>query len=229
MSLTMESRFCGNVYVIQCTGRIVAGEEERALEAALEQRGRECPRFVLNLSAVTRLDSIGLGLLVRHSTRLNKCGGAIRLAAPSAPVVNLLNLTNLTGVLKYYPTDEDAVLSFMNRHASPTANGKGGARLLVFDQSPNLCMFVQTLLAQHGFDVRTVCSFRDAKILLRTDHVDYILVGPCTPQLSAETVIRELSALAPKASALQLGADFKSHDAVEATQTLLQMLGVSAS
>ena len=42
-------------------------------------------------------------------------------------------------------------------------------------------------------------------------------------------VYKELTSLAPKASALQLAPDFHSHDAEQATQTLLQMLGVGSA
>ena len=37
MLLSLNSRFVGNVYIIQCTGRVILGEEVKALEAALEQ------------------------------------------------------------------------------------------------------------------------------------------------------------------------------------------------
>ena len=52
---------------------------------------------------------------------------------------------------------------------------------------------------------------RDAKILLRVDgNVDYILVGPCTPNLAPQAAASELSGMAPKAATLQLGADFSA-------------------
>jgi hypothetical protein len=63
--------------------------------------------------------------------------------------------------------------------------------------------------------------------LLKVDEVDYIVVGPGMPQLSSETVVNTLTALAPKATALRLAADFKIRDAREATNALLQMFGVS--
>lgn len=226
MPLTLQSRFCGNVYVIRCEGRIVMGEEATALEAALDRGAREFSRFVLDLSDATRLDSMGLGLLVRHLTALRKRGGDLRLAAPPEFVTTLLDLTKVSSLLRTYPTEEEAILSFLKQHASQRSGEKRGVKLLVFDPSADLCAFVRTVLTQHGFDVRTTCSFRDAKILLKVDDVDYILVGPGTPQLSSESVASELHSMAPKASALQLAADFKSRDALEASQTLLQMLGV---
>jgi hypothetical protein len=82
---------------------------------------------------------------------------------------------------------------------------------------------------QHGYDVKSTCSFRDARILLGVDEVDYIVVGPGNPQLSAETVVNTLTTLAPKAKALRLAPDFKIRDASEATDALLQMLAASGT
>ena len=97
--------------------------------------------------------------------------------------------------------------------------------MLLFDESADLCVFVRTVLMGQGFDVRSTCSFRDAKILLGVDGVDYILVGPSTPRLSAATVVQSLTALSPKANVMQLAADFKIQDVQEATAALLQMFG----
>ena len=229
MLLSLNSRFVGNVYSIRCTGRVILGEEVKALEAAFEVGAREFTRFVVDLSEVTRLDSIAMGLLVRYAERMGKRGGGVRLASPPAFVENLLNMTKLSGLLPSYPSEEDAIVSFLKQGSSEEAQARSGPRVLVLDESADLCVFVRTVLARHGYDVRSTCSFRDAKILLNADGVEYILVGPGTPQLPAETVLRSLTALAPKATALHLDADFKIRDAQEATDALLQMFGQSSA
>jgi anti-anti-sigma factor len=228
MLLSLKSRFVGNVYVIECVGRVVLGEEVKALESALEAATREFTRIVLNLAEVSRLDSIAMGLLVRYAERLGKQGGGLRLAAPPAFVINILNMTKLSGMLPSYPTEEEAIVSFLKQISEDEAQQRRGPRVLVFDESADLCVFVRTVLMGQGFDVRSTCSFRDAKILLRVDGVDYIVVGPSTPRLSAETVVQSLTALSPKANVMQLAADFKIRDAQEATDALLQMFGRGA-
>lgn len=229
MLLSLKSRFIGNVYVIECTGRVVLGEEVKALEAALEVGEHEFTRIVLNLGEVNRLDSIAMGLLVRFAERLGKRGGGLRLAAPPTFVTNLLNMTKLSTLLKSYPTEEEAIVSFLKERSGEETKEKGGPRVLVFDESADLCVFVRTVLAGHGFDVRSTCSFRDAKILLGVEGVDYIVVGPSTPRLSAETVVESLTALSPKANVKQLAPDYKIRDAREATDALLQMFGVNGA
>ena len=72
MLLSLSSRFVGNIYIIRCVGRVILGEEVKALEAALEAGAREFTKVVLDLSEVNRLDSIAIGLLVRYAERLGK-------------------------------------------------------------------------------------------------------------------------------------------------------------
>jgi anti-anti-sigma factor len=223
MSFVLSSRHLGKVYIIHCKGRIAIGDEVKALDAELRFCTREFSRIVLNVAEVTRLDSTGIGLLVRFATNLHKAGGDIRLAAPPPFVVNLLNLANLAKFLRVFETEEEAILSFLERHPTQKVE-KHGSRVLFFDQSPDLCAFVGAVLTQHGFDVKWTSNFGDAKILLRVEDVEYILVGPGTAQLSSETALRALRAVAPKAAALHLPPDFKAQDAHEATELLLGLI-----
>jgi len=227
MSLTVTSRLCGTVCILHCSGRIMAGQDSLNLETALEQVGHSSTCVILNLNQVTRMDSMGLGTLVRETSRLNACGGAVRLVAPQPFVAHLLGITNLSGFFKTYATEEEALEAFLRQHTPQNVESYSGHKGLVFDPSPDIGAFVRGVLAQHGFYVRTACSLRDAKVLLRVDdNVDYILIGPGIPQLPPEKSAAELSALAPKAQTLQLGPDFNTSNATESAQTLLQMLGV---
>jgi anti-anti-sigma factor len=223
MPLTLVPRHIGNVYIIQCKGRIAMGDDLKAMDAALGLGTREFTKLVLNVSEVERLDSTGIGLLVRVATNLHKRGGDIRLAAPPEFLVKLLKLANLSSVLQMHATEEDAILSFLRHRPAQKPAAKPGSRVLFFDQSPDLCAFVRAVLTQHGFDVKSTNNFGDAKILLRVDEVDYILVGPGTPQLSSETALRSLAPLMPKAKVLRLDTEFKSREAHEATEALLQL------
>jgi anti-anti-sigma factor len=226
MSLNLETCFRGNVYIIRCSGHITAGQEVMNLEAVLDMAEREFCCIVLNLSGVNRMDSMALGLLVRHTARLQKRGGTMRLAATQPFVTHLLNITKTSDFIPNFPTEEEAIEPCITQPAPCQPEPAKVSKLLVFDPSADLCMFVHRVLSQHGFDVRTVCSLQDARILLVAVQVDYILVGPGTAQLPAETVAARLSSLAPKATALRLPADFKSLDAVDATHKLLELFSL---
>jgi anti-anti-sigma factor len=225
MLLKLSSRFVGNVYVIECVGRVVLGDEVKALDGALAAGEHEFSRIVLNLAEVNRLDSIAMGLLVRYAERLGRRGGGLRLGAPPPFVTHLLEMTKLSGLLPSYATEEEAIVSFLKQRGADEAQASGGPRVLVFDESADLCVFVRTILTGRGYDVRSTCSFRDAKILLGADGAEYIVIGPSTPRLSAESVVAALTALSPKAKTLRLDAEFRLRDAREATNALLQMFG----
>lgn len=229
MPLTLKSRFAGNAYVIRCTGSIVLGAEAKALGAALDLAALEFSRFVLSLAELQRLDSIGLGLLVRYAAHLHKRGGDIRLAVPPPFLVKLLELTMLSATLHTFPTEEEAILSFARQRSAEALPEKRGPRVLVVDESADLCVFVRAVLQRHGFDVRSFSLFRDAEIMLQADPYDYILVGPGTLQRPAESSLKSLAALAPKAVPLRLDDDFKIRDAEEATGVLLQLFQLRTS
>ena len=226
MPLTLKSRFAGNVYVIRCTGPIVLGEEAKALGALLEERSPEFCRYVLNLEGLTRLDSIGVGLLVRYVDRFSRRGGGIRLAAAPAFVTKLLELTMLSDLLPQYPTEDEAIRSFLRQGAAQAQQGKRGPRVLLFDPSADLCIFVRSVLSRHGFDVHSACLFYDARIWLEVDGTEYILVGPGAAELTQGAAAKSLQALSPGARVLELDAEFESRDAGEATEELLRLFGV---
>jgi anti-anti-sigma factor len=226
MPLSLKSRLCGNVFVIHCHGRIVAGDEVKALETALDTYAREVCRIVLHVGEVERLDSIGIGLLVRYAARLRKRSGDIRLAAPPQFITSLLKLTMLSTVLQAHPTEDEAILSFLNQPSLERAQQSPARRVLILDESADLCAFVRSVLMQYHFDVRSANLVRDARILLQVDAVDYILLCSDSPQLCSEPVVGSLKALAPKAATLQLAPGFKSRDALDATSALLDLFGV---
>jgi anti-anti-sigma factor len=226
MQLTLNSRFVGNVYIIECKGRIVLGPESKALEAALDMGAHQFHQFVLSLAELDRLDSIGVGLIARYAERLRKRGGDIRLGSPPQFLVHLLQLTRLSDSLISYPTEDEAILSFLRQRPTEDAKPKPGFRVLFVDESADLGVFVRSVLREHGFDVRASCLLRDAKVLLQVDTVDYILAGPGSPARPAETVLSTLAPLAPKAITLRLDDDFKNRDASEATDSLLAMFNV---
>lgn len=199
MPLTLKSRFVGNVYVIRCAGSLVLGEEGKALGNLLEERTPEFSRYVLNLEGLTRLDSIGVGLLVRYADRFGRRGGGLRLAAPPAFVTRLLEMTTLTEVLPQYATEEEAIVSFLRQGSAQARQGKRGPRVLVFDPSADLCIFVRSVLTGHGFDVHSACLFYDARIWLEVDGTEYVLVGPGAAELTQGTAAKALQQLSPGA------------------------------
>jgi len=222
MPLQIEERFCGNVFILHCTGRIVLGEELKALEDSLQKVVREFQRVVLNVAGVTRVDSSGVGLVIRYAANLRKRGGDVRLADPPPLVREILEITMLNTVIDTYATEQEAILSFLRQPSPPGTLDQPGHRVLVVDRSPDLGAFVRAVLSRHGYDVRSASLVSDARVLLPLYPVDYILIGPGTPQMPATAILTALKNIAPKAIALQLTPEFSTLDAHQAAELLLE-------
>ena len=227
MPLNLTTKFTDNIYLLHCDGAIVLGPEATALEALLDRCSHATPRIILNLANVPRLDSMGLGLIVRHMAALRKRGGDLRLSSPSPFVVTLLEHTLLSTVLHAYPTDSDALSSFQKSTATTKPQQQQGRRVLLIDSSPDLCAFVRTILSQHGFDIRSIAMLRDAKTLLHSESVDYLLIGSSNPHITDDIIHQTLGSHAPKTAPRRLSPDFKTTNAHEAAETLLTLFGVT--
>ena len=225
MSLAIESRHVGSVYVVRCAGRIVSGAESKILDETLQRGLREFTKIVLNVSAVDRVDSAGMGLLVRFLWHLRNRRGDFRLAEPSAFVTSLLAMTKLSAVFRIYPDEESAIVSFLKEGPGATAEAENtGPRVLFLDPSPDTCAFVRAVLSRHGYRVVSTGLMGDAKILLSASTVDVIVVGPDSSNMATQPNIEIFQKLAPKAKAVVLERDFKSRSADEAGAALLERI-----
>lgn len=225
MSLELASRLCGRVHVVDCKGRIGLGQEVEALQSVLAaDTYHDVNQVVLQVAEVTRLDSTGLGFLVRQAVLLRKRGGDLRLAVPPPFLTSLLNMTRVSSIMEAFPTEEEAILSFLRQQseAEPAKTSQGN--VLVVDPSGDLCAFVRVVLGQHGLVVQSVSLVRDARILLQVGSVEFILIGPGVPQPQPGSTAASLQALAPRSRVVQLGYEFKACDAHECAGILLNML-----
>ena len=225
MSLSVESRFVGRVCVIKCFGRLVNGVEAQAMESAFTRALQDGNRLVVDTAEVNRVDSTGMGVLVRFLSRIKLQGGDLRLAAPQPFLLRLLQLTKLSSVFRVYDSEEEAILSFLK---NPAGSGKNavpeGPSVLFVDQSPDLCAFVRTLLNKNGYDAMSTCRIHDAKLLLSAGEVAFLVLGPNCSQLPCEEVISTLQPLARDARLVQLEDGFESYDAEQAASELLKRL-----
>jgi anti-sigma B factor antagonist len=112
MALKVETRVSGNVFILDCEGRIVFGDEGAVLRERIKQLLTGTPRIVINLSAVDHIDSGGIGILVGLLVSSKNHGGELKLVAPNRHVYDVLRRTSLDTVFKVYKTNEEAVSAF---------------------------------------------------------------------------------------------------------------------
>ena len=99
----------------RCAGLRVEGRLDfisaRDLRAAVDRAvAGGFPKIVVDLSAVTFVDSSGLGALIGGLKSARQAGGELRIAAPAEQVLMVLELTKLVRVLRPYDTFDQALV-----------------------------------------------------------------------------------------------------------------------
>jgi anti-sigma B factor antagonist len=112
MQLRMSTRQVDGVLVVDCSGRLVFGEESASLRDTVKKVLAESPKVVLNLREVNYIDSGGLGTLVSLYTTARNAGGAVKLARLSQRVGDLLQVTKLLTIFEVFDDEEVAAQSF---------------------------------------------------------------------------------------------------------------------
>lgn len=112
MQLKMSTRSTQGVLVVDCSGRLVFGEEAASLRSKVKEMLGQSPNIVLNLHEVNYIDSGGLGTLVSLYTTARSAGGAVKLASLSQRVGDLLQITKLLTVFEVFDDEEAAAKSF---------------------------------------------------------------------------------------------------------------------
>jgi anti-sigma B factor antagonist len=102
-----------DVAVIRPAGRV--DTHTLAPISAWIDRAPAC--VVVDLGAVTFLDSAALAVLVRGMKRCRQQGGDLRLCAPSASVRMIFELTRLDRAFEIFPTEADALRAFSSQRS----------------------------------------------------------------------------------------------------------------
>lgn len=103
----------GKVAVVDLSGKITIGEGDVRLRETVEQLLKEDRRNVLlNLKAVTYMDSAGIGELVACKKRAAERNGVIKLLNPTGRVYDVLQLTKLIEIFEVFRDERDALASF---------------------------------------------------------------------------------------------------------------------
>lgn len=227
MRLKVQLRRAGDVAILVCEGPIVSGAEAEHLEQKIVSELDEGSRhLVLEVNAVPRVDSSGLGMMVRVLMRVRKAGGDLKIASPPAFVITLLEMTRLSKLFQVFPTEQEAVASYRKLAPEMAKPASPHARVIFLDQSANLGAFVRTVLTAHGYEVLSATLVREVRIHLQVGNTDMVVLGPNKPQIGFEgpSLAAFLTKLAPKATVLELDPQFQTLEAEQASTTLLQLV-----
>ena len=111
--MKIETRTVGDVYILDCSGKITLGEGTMAVRNSVKEVLRNGGRkIVLNLAEVNYIDSSGIGELVSSYTTVTNQGGKLKLLSLTKKIQELLAITKLLTVFSVYDNEQAAVSSF---------------------------------------------------------------------------------------------------------------------
>lgn len=113
MGLQISARKSGSVTILDLAGRIIIGTSNDTLSAELRKLAEGGPsEVVVNLVAVSQMDSSGISTLVRSFVTLERQGGGLKLLNPTGHVREVLELTRLIQSIPTFTDEGKAVSAF---------------------------------------------------------------------------------------------------------------------
>jgi anti-sigma B factor antagonist len=112
MQLKISSKNVDGITVLECSGRIVFGEESSLLRETVKKTISESKKIVLNLGEVNYIDSGGLGTLVALYATASAAGSTLKLASLTKRVDDVLQVTKLYTVFDVQDSESAAIASF---------------------------------------------------------------------------------------------------------------------
>ena len=113
MALTAKTRKVGDVSIVDLNGKITLGENTGILRDELRSLLSEGTKnIVLNMQAVTYVDSAGLGELVGAYTTATNQGGSVKLLHLQGKMKDLMQITKLHTIFASFDDEKTAVSSF---------------------------------------------------------------------------------------------------------------------
>ena len=112
--MQLEERIVQDVVIVKITGEITLKKRGDALlhdkVRSLVQQGHT--KLLIDLAAVSYVDSAGLGELVQAHSITRNGGGSLRLFSPTKRLHDLLVVTDLVKLFDKYDDEAQALASF---------------------------------------------------------------------------------------------------------------------
>src|SRR6201987_190911 len=178
MQLRLESRPVGEVYVIQCHGRIVAGNEVFTLHSQVGDAIEKYGDVVLLLDTVEFIDSSGLGALMGRMQAARAKGGDVKLSSIPPEIRKVLELTHLLPQFEVYDSMEEAITAaYLGSKYSRGKAGDARPRVVCAYPSLDVCAFLREILCRAGFNALTTTATDDAPILLKATKAKLVVIS----------------------------------------------------
>ncbi|MEZ5392904.1 MAG: STAS domain-containing protein [Bryobacterales bacterium] len=111
--MEIPQRTSNDVLILEPAGRMTIGEADYALKQAVTAAADDNVRkLLLNLEAVTYMDSAALGELLASRQTMTDHGGEMRICCLQARVRTLLEITGLLDALNVHASEAEALQAF---------------------------------------------------------------------------------------------------------------------
>src|SRR5271170_7386891 len=226
MQLRLESRPVGEVLIVQCHGRIVAGNEVFTLHSHVGDSIDKHGDVVLQLDHVEFVDSSGLGALVRLMQAARSKGGDLKLSGVPPNIRKMLQLTSLLSQFETYDSVEEAITAaYLGSRYSRGKAGDARPRMLCVYESTDMRTFLREVLCSAGYNAMTTATIDDARILLKATKAKLVVIPARLESVHGKPTRQALEEIDPAVSLLILDEDFVTQDPGDAAEKLLS--GVS--
>lgn len=120
--MQLETRTVDDVTIVDLNGPLTFGVGDEVLRSNMNELVVEgCQKILLNLSAVTRIDSTGIGELVAGIKLAERFGGQVKLVQISPQVRHILDISRLLPLLDFYEDEDEAIRAFQDTHSTEQA------------------------------------------------------------------------------------------------------------
>ena len=113
MGLQISTRESDDVTVLDLTGRVMAGPDSDLLSPYLQELvAKGASKLLLNLTAVTQMDSWSINAIAKTYASLSRQGGSLRILCPSSRIRAVLKLVHLLDLIPTFEDEAEALASF---------------------------------------------------------------------------------------------------------------------
>ena len=222
MQLRLERRPVGEVFVVQCHGKIISGNEVFTLHSQVGDAIEKYGDVVLLMNHVEFLDSSGLGAMMRLVQAARAKGGDMKLCGIPPRIRKILELTHLLQQFETYDSIEEAITAaYLGSKYSRGKTGDARPRLVCVYPSLDVCTFLREILCNAGFNALTTTSIEDAPILLKATKARLVVVSSRIQCLRGKPVHAALQETLPNVGILTLDENFATQDPGEAAEKLI--------
>jgi len=119
MELQISTRKSDDVTILDLTGRVMAGHDSDLLSPHLQELvAKGASKLLLNLTAVTQMDSWSINDIAKTYGSLSRQGGSLKILCPSSRIRAVLKVVHLLDLIPTFEDEAQAVASFRSGHSA---------------------------------------------------------------------------------------------------------------